>query len=411
MITAFAVRLERHQTSRSVERKPSDHGILRDRNSPCDGEATYDQLISPTLALGVPVVDRVRNSKQAQLGRSRELRAAGRTWAEIGVVFRREYGVNARVALRLAHGWSQREAADRWNERWPDDPKTFKNISYWEQWPASTGYAPSLDVLARLAELYGCHIADLVADGADHRQSDSLYQGRSDLAQLPTAVAGALQPEQNGLPGATGRGNDQLAAFVARLEETEVNELARQISVWATQLDSGIDRRSLLLKLGFALTMAAAMPAGAVEEAAVPLLPQVEPSGLSGIWRSQYSYYSSGRGQQFSSVHYVIIRQRARQLTIASLPHSTGSELELSLAVDGPTVTGSWEERTSPNGYYKGAIYRGAVQLLLDPSGGCMTGKWLGFGKRFEINTGDWELTLETRSLSRRSISEYRLKA
>lgn len=50
------------------------------------------------------------------------------------------------------------------------------------------------------------------------------------------------------------------------------------------------------------------------------------------------------------------------------------------------------------------------MQLLVTPSGGQMTGRWLGFGKRFQINNGDWELTRETRSLSQRSIADYALK-
>lgn len=56
--------------------------------------------------------------------------------------------------MRMAHGWTQAEAARRWNDRWPDDAKTFKNISYWETWPSSTGHMPSLHVLDRLAQLY-----------------------------------------------------------------------------------------------------------------------------------------------------------------------------------------------------------------------------------------------------------------
>ena len=56
------------------------------------------------------------------------------------------------------------------------------------------------------------------------------------------------------------------------------------------------------------------------------------------------------------------------------------------------------------------AIYRGAIQFLIAPSGGQMTGKWLGFGKNFAINTGDWELTLEDRSTSRSTLGKYHLK-
>src|SRR5262249_589881 len=68
--------------------------------------------------------------------------------------------------------WSQREVADRWNARWPDEPKTFKNVSYWEVWPSPTGHEPSLIVLDRLALLYQCSVVDLLADLADYRHLD-----------------------------------------------------------------------------------------------------------------------------------------------------------------------------------------------------------------------------------------------
>ncbi len=42
---------------------------------------------------------------------------------------------------------------------WPDDPKSFKNFSSWENWPSPTGHAPSLAVLDRLARLYECDAA------------------------------------------------------------------------------------------------------------------------------------------------------------------------------------------------------------------------------------------------------------
>ncbi len=96
------------------------------------------------------------------------MRQQGRSWAEIGTAFQLAYRVNPRVALRHAHGWSQPQAAERWTELWPDDPKTFKNFSYWEQWPGRTGHSPSLDTLDRLARMYECKVTDLLTDCQDY---------------------------------------------------------------------------------------------------------------------------------------------------------------------------------------------------------------------------------------------------
>jgi transcriptional regulator with XRE-family HTH domain len=228
---------------------------VRDRHpaatGPCGAETPRTAGSDATLGTGVEVcmTTTVRSARQAQLLASQELREAGRTWSEIGQVFQGRYGVNARVALRLAHGWSQREAADRWTERWPDDPKTFKNISYWEQWPARTGYAPSLDVLARLAELYGCHVADLLSDYADHRDVDPMFRARSDLQQLAAAADPAHRKASGSTVGETVAIMPTLTTLANRMEEADVHELARQTSAWIAQFDSIIDRRSLLLKL------------------------------------------------------------------------------------------------------------------------------------------------------------------
>lgn len=70
---------------------------------------------------------------------------------------------------------------------------------------------------------------------------------------------------------------------------------------------------------------------------------------------------------------------------------STGA-LELDLATDGLLVTGNWTEHTAPGGYYRGAVYHGIVQFVLDPTGRSMTGRWLGPDRHFEIDSGRWEL-------------------
>jgi transcriptional regulator with XRE-family HTH domain len=352
------------------------------------------------------VSTRVRSLKEAQQRHSQELRQSGMTWAEIAGTFRERYNVNARVAHRLARGWSQREAADRWNERWPDDPKTFKNFSYWEQWPNTTGYTPSLDVLTRLAELYSCHISDLLSDGPEFNHLDPAYKNRADLEKLPGAIAGATNNADE-VESDTGK---DLERFVQRLHDGDVEELARVAAEWSNHVDVAIDRRSLLLKLSFALTTAATLIHPASAAGLETLSVKSEASGLTGIWRSQYGYFSTKRNEHHTDAHYVVIRQNGSNMAIESLPHTTGSEVRLDLTVDGMFATGIWQEQTSPTGYYKGAIYRGAIQLLVTPSLTSMAGKWIGFGKNFSINNGDWEFTRETRGTTPADLRAYSRK-
>jgi len=40
------------------------------------------------------------------------------------------------------------------------------------------------------------------------------------------------------------------------------------------------------------------------------------------------------------------------------------------------------------DGYYRGAVYHGALQMLQDEGGRLLAGKWVGFGKDGEINDG-----------------------
>ena len=134
------------------------------------------------------------------------------------------------------------------------------------------------------------------------------------------------------------------------------------------------------------------------------------PGNYTGIWLSRYEYYSSSRDGTFLGLHHVVVLQHGNRLTVRSLPNacsSPGSTLTMAMEVDRNIATGTWREETSPTGYYAGAVYHGAIQILIEPTGRRMTGKWLGFGKEFDINTGPWELAFRDASTSQATLDAY----
>ncbi|MBE8471059.1 helix-turn-helix domain-containing protein [Streptomyces justiciae] len=148
-----------------------------------------------------------------------------------------------------------------------------------------------------------------------------------------------------------------------------------------------------------------------IPSASAAAVPQTAPRGnYSGVWLSRYEYFSSGRDSSFTGKHYVVLLQHGNRITGRSLPNGSlnpDSPLTLDLQLDGATVTGTWTEQTAAEGYYRGARYFGALQMLVEPTGRRMAGKWVGFGKEFDVNTGPWELRLMDASTSKATLEAY----
>ena len=222
-----------------------------------------------------------RSQKQQREQLVRSLRAKGKSRVEVAEALRQRYRFNARVALRYAHEWSQRQAADKWNQRWPDELKTFKSFSYWEQWPSSTGHVPTFDNLSKLAELYECAVSDLLVDLPDFRHLDtpSSTQTRAptipqpddelvlpnDVAvwaiatglQLPDNVAALLMQCLGALAPSDG---DVLST--PRERDRAYHQLVGFLRSWAHTMD----RRNVLRLLAWAGTAASVFPATVGDE-------------------------------------------------------------------------------------------------------------------------------------------------
>jgi DNA-binding transcriptional regulator YiaG len=127
----------------------------------------------------------------------------------------------------------------------------------------------------------------------------------------------------------------------------------------------------------------------------------------TGIWLSEYEYFSSGREVALKGRHVALVVQTGDHVAVRSLPRSNPSTMSMVLTLDGTVVTGNWSEQTERDGYYRGARYHGAIQMLADPTGRRLSGKWLGFGKEQEVNSGPWKLTFLEAGTSRAAIDRH----
>lgn len=200
--------------------------------------------------------------------------------------------------------------------------------------------------------------------------------------------------------------NDCSKRHVQRWESGEVG-YPRPVYARALEAALGLPIASLGFRL--AVPMAALDGNGGTSSVPLPATTTAAASrgNFSGVWLSRYEYPSSSRGDTFVGQHFVLVLQHGDRLTVRSLPDSADGELTMDLTVDGSVVTGTWVEVTATAGYYRGARYHGAVQMMADPTGRRIAGQWVGFGRDGEINTGPWVLEFRDASTSMKVLEEY----
>ncbi len=118
---------------------------------------------------------------------------------------------------------------------------------------------------------------------------------------------------------------------------------------------------------------------------------------FSGRWHFVYWYPSNhGEGEEKSQYQGSIVR-KGSVLIFESEPTQDEGYIFSRLSLDGDLASGTWHERTSPQGFFKGMEYSGAGQLLFDRQKMEFKGMWAGIGldrqaSKPKIYTGRWEI-------------------
>lgn len=119
---------------------------------------------------------------------------------------------------------------------------------------------------------------------------------------------------------------------------------------------------------------------------------------LTGTWHCRYWYPNTKHDDREDISEYTVqIDQEGGALVFHSLHgrnETPGSHIEGRFTVDGPVVTGTWHEDTSPSGDWEGMTYKGAFQLLRDANEPKLSGLWVAAGYNNgnpKVFTGRWE--------------------
>nr|WP_018639378.1 hypothetical protein [Parafrankia elaeagni] len=188
--------------------------------------------------------------EQAEL-RAR-MRTAGMSHDEIAVEFARRYQLRPRAAYRVAHGWTQTQAANHINAhaaRTGLDPKgaapmTGPRLSELENWPLPNNRRrPTPQILALLAEVYGTGIHNLIDldDRENLAPADNLLIGKT-----PRTLR--VRPEE--LPKPRDVSQAEIAGKGIR---TPAPVMASSAAEATASLSGGFDRQAELFDVGVRL--------------------------------------------------------------------------------------------------------------------------------------------------------------
>jgi hypothetical protein len=118
---------------------------------------------------------------------------------------------------------------------------------------------------------------------------------------------------------------------------------------------------------------------------------------FTGLWRCSYWYPSNTHVGDDVSEYQMKAHRDGDNLVFESVANAEGSYMFVRLTLRDEVATGAWHETTSPTGEFKGAVYSGSGQLVVNPDTNYMEGKWAGAGfdhklKRMRIYSGNWEI-------------------
>jgi len=104
---------------------------------------------------------------------------------------------------------------------------------------------------------------------------------------------------------------------------------------------------------------------------------------IAGVWKSQYDYRNPAGRQHV--VQVIQLRQigsyvKGRAISSSSSEHKHRVRGRL----DEQVFTGTWENTID------GARHHGSMQLVLRTDGRAMTGQWIGFDRRNNVQHGEW---------------------